>query len=174
MVDSRSEGYLAMPSFQEFYKNLMETYMRPLGRLFYPEYINDQDDSQTFGFSIATMEKGLRMHTDSSALTLNMNMNLPSEDWEGSSLLFVDPKTLERNKVVFGRGEAVIHRGATAHMSLPLTNGLPRRNLVLWLYGKNGRVNRGAPYPAHEQLTQQERWTKPEGSQTEQDWWAPF
>ena len=173
MVDSRSEGYLAVPTFQDFYQNLMTSYMRPLGRLFFPEYINDQDDSQTFGFSIATMNKGLRMHSDASALTLNINMNLPNEDWEGSSLLFVDPETLQQNKVVFGRGEAVIHRGATMHMSLPLTKGFPRRNLVLWLYGKYGQVNH-VPYAAQEQLTQKDRWTKAEGPQLEQDWWAPF
>lgn len=175
MIDPRSVGYFAAPSFQAFYQNLMTSYMRPLGRLMAPEYINDQDDSQSFGFSIEyqpTTEQGIRMHSDSSALTLNINMNLPGEEWEGSSLIFVDPDTHERKIVEFGHGVAVMHRGAIPHAALPLTSGI-RKNLVLWLYGQNGRVNRHFPYNEDEQLSQAMRWAKPEFC-IPQDSWAPF
>jgi len=52
MLDGRSEGYLAAPNFQTFYKDkdLMDTYMRPISRLLFPDIT--RYDTQTFGFSI--------------------------------------------------------------------------------------------------------------------------
>ena len=50
MLDRRSEGYLAAPSFQAFYRELLDTYMRPIARLVFPEVMGY--DTQTFGFSI--------------------------------------------------------------------------------------------------------------------------
>jgi len=67
--------------FQHFYQQLLAEYMSPIGRLLYPEYTNGSDDSQSFGFSNEyqlTTEQGIRMHSDSSALTLDINMNLPT------------------------------------------------------------------------------------------------
>jgi len=168
MMDPRSEGYLAADSFQRFYQQLLAEYMRPIGRLLYPEYMNGSDDSQTFGFSIEyqpTTEQGIRMHSDSSALTLNINMNLPGETWEGSNLLF--PTEKEKHLVDFGPGVAVLHRGATLHAALPLTAG-QRSNLVLWLYGPYGSVNRE---PQSVLQTPEERWSK---TSVRQDAWAPF
>ena len=37
MLDARSEGSLAAPSFQTFYRLLMDSYMRPIARLLFPE-----------------------------------------------------------------------------------------------------------------------------------------
>mmetsp|Transcript_38606 Transcript_38606/g.93548 ORF Transcript_38606/g.93548 Transcript_38606/m.93548 type:complete len:338 (+) Transcript_38606:197-1210(+) len=175
MLDPRSVGYLAAPSFQDFYQQIMNKYMRPIGRLLFPKYINERDDSQTFGFSIEyqpTTEQGIRMHSDSSALTLNINTNLPGETWEGSQLIFPDIGAQQMNTVEFGPGVAVIHRGATMHAALPLTKG-KRTNLVFWLYGLYGSVNRDGPYSVEEKLSQAERWSVPEFP-IEQDSWAPF
>ena len=85
MLDPRSEGYLAAPSFQDFYKGLMDRYMRPVSRMLFPDVMGY--DTQTFGFSIqwqADADTSLRAHTDASSVTLNINLNLPGEDFSGS------------------------------------------------------------------------------------------
>lgn len=177
MLDRRSEGYLAIPSFQAFYALLMDTYMRPLGRLFYPDYIQRADDSQTFGFSIAWTaspdgDKNIQRHSDHSALTLNVNMNIPSDNYEGSSLYFVDQRTGEEVPLEFAPGMAVMHRGAAPHASLPITQG-ERHNMVLWLYGAAGSFSH-SPYSTR--MTPEERWTKPQDDPASagKDYWAPF
>ncbi|MEO0496160.1 MAG: 2OG-Fe(II) oxygenase, partial [Pseudomonadota bacterium] len=37
MLDSRSEGHLAAPEFQTFYRGLMDRYMRPIARMLFPD-----------------------------------------------------------------------------------------------------------------------------------------
>ena len=81
MLDSRSEGYLAAPSFQAFYNEILNTYMRPISRMLFPEVTGF--DTQTFGFSIyyePNTDSSIRPHTDASAVTLNININLPGEE----------------------------------------------------------------------------------------------
>ena len=94
MLDQRSEGSLAAPRFQSFYKTVMDKYMRPLGRLLWPETTGY--DSQTFGFSIqwqapekdasggGSTDTNIRQHTDASSVTLNLNINLPGEEFTGA------------------------------------------------------------------------------------------
>lgn len=177
MLDQRSEGYLAIPAFQAFYRDLMDTYMRPLGRLFFPEYITSADDSNTFAFTIqyqAGLDQSIREHYDASSITLNINLNLPEETFSGSSLYFVDPATGRKHDVSFAPGMAAIHRGRLLHAALPITSGV-RSNIVLWLYGKNGRASGTQQYPAEEQLTPAERWRKPDEDYCgPQDTYAPF
>lgn len=98
-------------------------------------------------------------------------MNLPDEDYTGSSLYFVDPKTGNQKYASFGFGEAIVHRGAIPHAALPIKSGT-RSNVVLWLYGESGRFNYGFPYGPNEQLTREQRWSKPSEKST--DTWAPF
>ena len=178
MLDPRSEGYLAIPEFQKWYSDLMDTYMRPLGRLFYPEYISAEDDCESFAFSIgyqAEKDTSIQQHTDASALTLNINLNLPdgAEEYSGSSLYFVDRATGKKHTVTFAPGVAIMHRGAVPHAALPITGG-ERTNIVLWEYGKQGRVNH-YPYPKETQLTREERWTKPVRDANEPlEKWTPF
>ena len=50
MLDPRSEGYLAAPEFQAFYRDLMDRYMSPISGLLFPGVYGY--DTQTFGFSI--------------------------------------------------------------------------------------------------------------------------
>lgn len=98
-------------------------------------------------------------------------MNLPDEEWTGSSLYFVDPSTGEKNYVSFELGEAIVHRGAMPHAALPITSGT-RSNLVMWLYGPGMMFNRSAAYNAEEQLSRAQRWTKPTTRSTDTS--APF
>ena len=178
MLDPRSNGYLAMPKFQYFYHDLMDSYMRPLGRLFYPEFVRPEDDSETFGFSIQyqpNKDQSIRQHSDGSSLTLNINLNLPNgqEEYSGSSLYFVDPETGKKNTVNFAPGVAVMHLGAIPYAALPITSG-ERSNLVLWLYGRGGRRSGSRIYGPDQQLSPSERWQKPKKSQFPKDTWAPF
>lgn len=175
MVDPRSDGYMAMPDFQRFYRDLIDSYMRPLGRLFFPEYIQAEDDSESFAFTIqyqANKDQSIRQHSDASSLTFNINLNMPAgEEFTGSSLYFVDESTGQKNTVNFAPGVAVMHRGATQHAALPIISG-ERTNMVLWLYGENGRTNSYYPYKQEEQMSREARWVKP--VQDSDDRWTPF
>ena len=168
MLDPRSEGYLAAPSFQDFYQQLVDQYMRPVARLLFPEIVGY--DSQTFGFSIqwqAGMDTSLRLHTDASAVTMNINMNLPDETFTGSEIDFYDPVTGKTKRLSFEPGTAMIHRGNVAHAAQPITSG-SRSNLVLWLYGENMQI----PQNDHKtNATPEQRWTIPT---TKKDSIAPF
>ena len=159
MLDPRSEGYLAAPKFQEFYRQLLDKYMRPIARLLFPEVMGF--DTQTFGFSIqwqAGMDTSLRLHTDASAVTMNINMNLPGEEFTGSEVDFYDPLTGSVNRLSFEPGTAMIHRGNVAHAAQPITSG-ERSNIVLWLYGDGMQIptqnDKGMIIDA------QKRWTIP-------------
>ena len=170
MLDPRSEGYLAAPTFQAFYRELMDRYMRPVARLLFPDVYGY--DSQTFGFSIqweAGKDTTLRPHTDASSVTLNINLNLPGEDFSGSAVRFIDPVGRKVESLTFEPGTALIHHGNVAHASEPIMHG-ERRNLVLWLYGEQGQtpVQNAIHLP---QATADERWSIPMISS---DDFAPF
>ena len=169
MLDSRSEGYLAAPGFQAFYRDLMDQYMRPISRLLFPDVFGF--DTQTFGFSIqwqAGKDTTLRPHTDASAATLNINLNLPGETFSGSAVRFMDPASRRTESLSFEPGTALIHHGSVPHASGPIVEG-ERHNFVLWLYGERGQVPRqGTPL---EVASPQERWTNPNAPS---DGFAPF
>ena len=131
MLDSRSEGYLAAPDFQVFYRQLLDKYMRPISRLLFPEIMGY--DTQTFGFSIRyepQRDTSIRPHMDASSVTLNINLNLPDEPFTGSELDFHNQKTHGVDQVSFKPGVAMIHRGSIAHAAHPITSG-SCTNLVL-------------------------------------------
>ncbi|MBB1378477.1 2OG-Fe(II) oxygenase family protein [Pseudoalteromonas sp. SR43-2] len=169
MLDSRSEGYLAAPSFQAFYNEILNTYMRPISRLLFPEIIGY--DTQTFGFSIyyePNTDSSIRPHTDASAVTLNINLNLPSEEFTGSEVDFYHPYTGDIKSLTFKPGTAMLHRGNIAHAAKPITSG-ERTNFVLWLYGERGRLPaQGAPRIP---VDAKQRWTNPNKPN---DGYAPF
>ncbi|MEM8978278.1 MAG: 2OG-Fe(II) oxygenase [Pseudomonadota bacterium] len=169
MLDPRSQGYLAAPNFQDFYQNLMNAYMRPISRLLFPDIYGY--DTQTFGFSIqwqADKDTSLRAHTDASSVTLNLNLNLPGEEFSGSGVRFFDPKTRQISELTFAPGTALIHHGSVPHESMPITSG-ERSNFVLWLYGDHGQVpGPGAPL---RDIDPRERWSVPAAPS---DGFAPF
>lgn len=169
MLDSRSEGYLAAPGFQAFYKRLMDFYMRPISRLLFPDVAGY--DSQTFGFSIQWQpdtDTSLRAHTDASSVTLNINLNLPGEDFSGSGVRFFDQATRRVEELTFGPGTALIHHGSVPHESMPITEG-ERSNFVLWLFGEAGMVAR--PGSETQNSDPKQRWTM---QHNESDGFAPF
>ena len=169
MLDQRSEGYLAAPSFQKLYQDLIDTYMRPIARLLFPEIIGF--DTQPFGFSIqykVETDTSIRMHTDASAVTLNVNLNLPDEKYTGSEVDFLEPVSGNKNRVSFKPGVAIIHRGNIAHEAQQITSG-ERTNFVLWLYGDSMVIPRFKTDP--KVVSPKERWTIPSD---EYDDHAPF
>lgn len=169
MLDSRSEGYLAAPSFQAFYNEILNTYMRPISRMLFPEVMGFE--TQTFGFSIyyePNTDSSIRPHTDASAVTLNININLPGEEFTGSQVDFYHPYTGNIKSLTFKPGTAMLHRGNIAHAAKPITSG-ERTNFVLWLYGERGRLPaQGAPRIP---VDAKQRWTNPNKPN---DGYAPF
>lgn len=169
MLDPRSEGYLAAPGFQAFYQDLMDHFMRPIARLLFPDIVGY--DTQTFGFSIqwqAGKDTSLRPHTDASAVTLNINLNLPGERFSGSAVRFMDTQQRKVESLSFEPGTAMIHHGSVPHASEPILEG-ERHNFVLWLYGDQGQIPR--PGARIEPASPQQRWTIPD---TPSDGIAPF
>jgi len=169
MLDPRSTGYLAAPSFQRFYSELLDNYMRPIARMLFPEIVGF--DTQTFGFSIhyqPSTDTSIRTHTDASSVTLNVNLNVPGESFTGSEVDFLSYTKGIKKRVSFKPGMAMIHRGNVPHAAQPIISG-ERTNLVLWLYGDKGRI------PGHGQqeggVDAKLRWSLPTSNK---DTFAPF
>lgn len=159
MLDQRSEGFLAAPSFQAFYRELMDKYMRPISRLLFPEVMGY--DNQTFGFSIQYqpgMDTSLQPHTDASAATLNINLNMPDETFTGSEVDFYDANLGKTNRLTFKPGMAMLHRGNVPHAAQAITSG-ERSNIVLWLYGDGGQIPLQGT--TRHTIDAQARWTVP-------------
>ena len=169
MLDARSTGYIAAPHFQAFYHELMNRYMRPIARLLFADVYGY--DTQTFGFSIQyqpTGDTSLQLHTDASAVTININLNLIDEPFTGSEVDFVDRHLGQTKQAIFEPGMAIIHRGNVPHVAHPITSGT-RTNMVLWLYGDNMQVPRGVGL--HSDIDANQRWTVPH---SQPDRFAPF
>ncbi len=79
ILDKCSEGYIVTPSFQAFYRDLLDTSIRP--------------------------------HTDASAVTLNVNLNLPDEQ-------FIDSIYGKVVGLGFTLGCAMLHRGDLVHAAI--------------------------------------------------------
>tara|TARA_R110002049_G_scaffold193516_3_gene362394 strand:- start:1651 stop:2604 length:954 start_codon:yes stop_codon:yes gene_type:complete len=182
MLDPRSEGHLAAPNFQAFYNRIMDRYMRPIARLLIGTY---GYDSQTFGFSIQynpDKDRDLKPHSDASAATLNININLPDEKFSGSEVDFFDKASGKAVSTLFEPGKAIIHSGTVPHVTHPITSG-QRSNLVVWLYGDRMQVPRGGAssygnfnnsdsiIDETENITARERWSLSKGAK---DTFAPF
>jgi hypothetical protein len=160
VLDIETEGGVSYPRIDSFRDMFVDTYLRPLGRMFFQNYIGPGDDSSTYAFTIRyqpNKDTNLNEHSDASAVTINMNLNLPEEAYEGSSLYFVGEDD-ERHEFTFAPGMALLHRGLHRHAALPIESG-ERHNMVMWLFGDHGYV-RFAPYEEKEQISVTERWSK--------------
>ena len=158
-----TDGSVVLQQFNSFFSSLLTEYARPMGRALFPAYVsrNGEDDAHAYAFTIRYKEGEdvtLQEHSDASLYTMNINLNLPKEDYEGSSLYFVDTTTGVHTNVTLESGVALLHLGMTRHAALPIQGG-SRTNMVVWLYGKHGDV-RIAPYDTHERLSRKERWSK--------------
>jgi hypothetical protein len=189
VLDDETPGGVSYPQLDAFIHDVVvDTYIRPLGRMFFKDYIgSDQDDGTQYAFTVhyqtppptgannnthnrtttttttTFSDIKLKEHSDASAITVNINLNLPNntdEVYEGSSLVFVDKDTGERHVLPpMEPGMAVIHRGLHRHQALPIEKG-QRYQLIVWLFGRDGYV-RFVPYEPDEQMTVKERWSKP-------------
>lgn len=191
-------GISADEDLQNFVEILASDYLRPLGRSLFPEFAGDvNDDAKHYAFTIqygvdekvapsspnattatttvdaitAATDLDLKEHSDASLYTLNINLNLPDEDYSGSSLYFSTNQqkaddTNSLSEVTFEPGTALLHRGMTKHGARPLEGG-KRNNLVIWLHGVDGYV-RVAPYPQGERLSLYERWASNQQQQQQQ------
>ncbi|MCH1515597.1 MAG: 2OG-Fe(II) oxygenase [Alphaproteobacteria bacterium] len=169
MLDPRSAGNLAAPQFQAFYEELMNRYFRPIARMLFPDIIGLDD--QTFGFTIRYepgTDTALQPHTDASSVTLNINMNRPGETYTGSGVRFYEHATQRVEELQFGVGEALLHHGRVPHEARPILSG-ERSNMVVWLYGANGRTPRQGHQPDPKPANK--RWCCP---QVRSDGFAPF
>ena len=156
------DGAVVLEAFNEFNEELTEYFIRPLGRFLFPEYVNINDDIESYAFTVRYREDedlSLEEHSDASLITLNANINLPEEDFEGSSIYFVHEG--EKHNTSFAPGTALLHRGLSRHAALPLRKGT-RTNLIFWLFGEYGQV-RIAPYSPYERLTPEQRWSRRNG-----------
>jgi hypothetical protein len=162
MILTEADGSVQLRRLDRFYQELVETYIRPIGRTLFSEYISsNKDDGETYAFTIRYKhgeDVALSEHSDASLYTLNVNLNLPHENYQGSSLYFVDESGAHHN-VTMKPGMALLHRGMTRHASLPIEGEGERTNMIVWLFGDNGYV-RIAPYEPQERLSRQQRWTK--------------
>ncbi len=179
--DDETPGGVSYPQILEFRKWLVDLYVRPLSRAFFPHYsgIKEMDDVEAYAFTIhyATRNKSnetnatttmtmrdarLPEHSDASLFTININLNLPEEDYEGSVLEFgfedENGKTT-KSALRMESGMAVLHRGMQRHQALSIQSG-ERHQMVLWLFGRHGYV-RVIPYERHEQRPVEERWSLP-------------
>mmetsp|Transcript_1792 Transcript_1792/g.2431 ORF Transcript_1792/g.2431 Transcript_1792/m.2431 type:complete len:321 (+) Transcript_1792:102-1064(+) len=162
ILDDTVDGAATLSTLTIFCNKLVDDYVRPIGRMLFPDSIGHGDDFETYPFTIRYKlgeDVKLNEHRDASVVTININLNLPGEDYGGSSLYFVDSVDPSlRHNVTFSPGMAIVHRGALRHAALPIEAG-ERCNLVIWLFGEGGHV-RIAPYSAKEQLSVTERWSK--------------
>ncbi|CAE7371319.1 ICU11 [Symbiodinium sp. CCMP2456] len=155
--------------FEKALDGLVDTYIKPLGGMLFPELVGAHDADEHYAFTVKyepTGDTELAKHGDASVVTLNLCLG-PTR-WEGGALRFFDsggsgiyalPKgnaSAGSGDVNFRPGQVLIHRGQHKHQALPLLAG-QRSNLIIWLHAEYGVV-RVAPYAPEQQLTPQERW----------------
>jgi hypothetical protein len=161
------DGSVAIQEFQRFYHELVDDYIRPIGRMVFSEYVGRGDDEESYAFTIrykSGEDLALGEHSDASIVTLNVNLNADLDgSYSGSQVYFLDDEdgitAGRRHNLTFEPGVALLHLGQTRHAALPIEEG-ERTNLVIWLHGKHHYV-RIDPYDDEsERLTPQHRWSQ--------------
>ena len=180
IIDNDVDGAVSLPSLTSFVGDLISDIARPVGRAFFNDTVSESDDTDYFAFTIrynAEEDMELKEHRDASAVTLNINFNLPEENHGGSSLYLLGEDGTStgetRHSIEFTPGMLLIHRGSVRHAALPITSGT-RHNMIIWLFGEDGFV-RVAPYDKEERLTVEQRWGRhvPKNKNKENDDWKP-
>ena len=164
-------GAVHLTEFEQFYQELIDTYLRPTARALFPEYAgSDEDDAESYTYTIrysSDLDVELKEHDDNSLYTFSINLNLlPHETYEGSDLeIVVNNQTDDGiaqqhyyHSVTLQPGQAVLILGKTFHRVMPILSGV-RYTLVVWIHGPN-RYKRTEPYAAHEQMSAQQRWRR--------------
>lgn len=163
IIDEKVDGANSLLTLTDFIQNLIDDIGRPAGRMLFADSVGGEDDIEYFAFTIrynAEEDLELKEHRDASVVTLNINLNLPEENYDGSSLYLLDEDSGTREYITFEPGMMLIHRGSLRHATLPITEGT-RYNLVVWLFGEGGSV-RISPYADGERLNLEQRWERPD------------
>jgi predicted 2-oxoglutarate/Fe(II)-dependent dioxygenase YbiX len=163
IIDDKVDGAVSLPTLTRFVQDLINDIGRPVGRMLFPDSVGTEDDTDYFAFTIrynTEEDMELKEHRDASVVTINVNLNLPDEEYHGSSLYLLDEEGggSTRHSITFDPGMMLIHRGSVRHAALPITSGT-RHNLVIWLFGEDGAV-RIAPYDEDERLSVEQRWAR--------------
>ncbi|CAJ1950850.1 unnamed protein product [Cylindrotheca closterium] len=190
VLDDETEGGVSYVSVNDFRGWLVDDYLRPLGRMFFPEYIgSDEDDESSYAFTVhyqyndgrgdnvestntsATKRPDVKLkeHSDASVVTVNINLNLPGEDeYGGSQLLFLDDNDDDgpgTNSTEQRRKQLEFQPGmAVIHRGLHRHQALPiekgERHQLIIWLFGNDGYVRVAPYKPKEQLSVKKRWSK--------------
>jgi len=166
ILEPSINGSVLLSPLNNFYNNLAAHVLRPIGRTLFPDYYStrDNNDGESYAFTIRYKENedvSLNEHSDSSLVTLNINLNLPGEESSYGSnesnpqIYFVDEQ--RRYNVSFTPGMALLHRGMKRHAAYPIQSG-ERTNLIVWLFGLDGYV-RVKPYEDNEKMDIFDRWS---------------
>ena len=166
ILEPSMNGSVLLSPLNKFYDNLATYILRPIGRTFFPEYYSfkDNNDGESYAFTIRYKENedvSLNEHSDSSLVTLNINLNLPGEDScygnnDNNPQIYFEHEERKYN-VSFTPGMALLHRGMTRHAAYPIQSG-ERTNLIVWLFGLDGYV-RVKPYEDDERMGVFDRWS---------------
>lgn len=181
IIDKAVDGAVSLSSLTSFVEDLVGDIARPVGRALFNDTVGTDDDRDFFSFTIrynAEEDMELKEHRDASVVTLNINLNLPEESYDGSSLYLLDEEDIgsdgtgTRHFLEFEPGTLLIHRGSLRHAALPISSG-SRQNLIIWLFGEDGQV-RVAPYNEKDRLTVEQRWGEGmKNNDHDDDKWKP-
>ena len=132
-----TDGSVSLTYFNTFFISLLNRYIRPMARALFSEYISqeNQDDVNAYAFTIRYKEGedvSLQEHSDASLYTLNVNLNLPEEDYQGSSLYFVDNG--EQHNVTFETRRSLASLGNDTTCISPHSRWIPNQHggVVVW------------------------------------------
>uniref|UniRef100_A0A7S0FLZ6 Fe2OG dioxygenase domain-containing protein n=1 Tax=Minutocellus polymorphus TaxID=265543 RepID=A0A7S0FLZ6_9STRA len=165
IIDKDVDGAVSLSSLTAFVEDLIDNIARPVGRALFNDTVGAKEDVEHFTFTIrynAEEDMELKEHRDASVFTLNINLNLPEENYDGSSLYLLDEEyigndgTGTRHLIEFEPDMLLIHRGSVRHAALPISSGT-RHNIIIWLFGEDGQV-RVAPYDEEDRLAVEQRW----------------
>lgn len=125
-------------------KTFVANFIGPLAQMLFPQFVGAGDCDAFHAFTVRYMhgeDRALSLHRDTSIATLNVNINNPEDQFEGTQLYFYNlgkPPTPEnRHEVAFVAGKALIHLGDQMHEATPITAG-ERTNLIVWMYRNSG------------------------------------
>jgi hypothetical protein len=160
IVDRDVYGAVPVHPLVTLVEEIIDRIVRPVGRMLFQDRIGCDDDLDYYAFTIQydgaenedvddvcstfctqqSKDVDLKEHRDASVVTMNINLNLPTEDYGGSEVFFrgypdADGGSRSTNPfevanhdkddfgtVVFTPGMAIIHLGAHRHGSLPISS----------------------------------------------------
>jgi len=134
--------------FKKMFDMLAEKVIIPLALDIFPKTARKGDLSHHHAFVVHYKEGedlDLDIHADASCITLNLCLG---RTFTGGDLAFEEyvpgfsysnTSVIDRKRIRFKQGMAILHRGQHRHEALMLEHG-ERVNLVLWLFGEDGYV----------------------------------